>query len=91
MWDLKDCDDSTLIQLVTFWSLFMVLCFIYTKHFGVWIPSPSSGKSLLNLAQSIKLVHITGHQHQHKTYYIDQTQHQPSAGVKTNIKISPHT
>jgi hypothetical protein len=31
-------------------------------------------------------LHMGARQHQHKIGYINQTQHEPSVGVKTNIK-----
>jgi hypothetical protein len=37
-------------------------------------------------AQSIELVPISGHQHQHRVGYINKSQHKPSVRVKTNNK-----
>jgi hypothetical protein len=56
------------------------------KHcFGDWTPPPSSGESLLSWAHLVELVPISGHQNQHKTGYINQTQHKPLEAVKTDI------
>jgi hypothetical protein len=41
--------------------------------------------NLLIWAQSIELVPIFGHQHQHKIGYINQAQPKPSERVKINI------
>jgi hypothetical protein len=46
----------------------------------------SSGKNLLCWAQSRELVPISGHQHQHKMGYINQSHHKTSARVKKNMK-----
>jgi hypothetical protein len=55
------------------------------RRFRDWTLSPSLHRSLLNGAQSIELIPFFGQQSQCKTGYINQTQHNPSAGVKTNI------
>jgi hypothetical protein len=39
-----------LIQLLCFWTYFIVLFLFKTQCFGDWILSPSSGKNLLNWA-----------------------------------------
>jgi hypothetical protein len=48
--------NSLCLQLLNFWTLSIVLFFLFkTQRFGDWILSPSSGKSLLSWAQSIEL------------------------------------
>jgi hypothetical protein len=42
--------------------------------------------NLLSWGQSLELVPISGHLHQHKIRHTNQAQHKPSARVKTNIK-----
>jgi hypothetical protein len=52
-YDLKVCDDGTLVQILCFWisSIILVLsktpsCLYFkTQHFRDWIRSPSSGKT----------------------------------------------
>jgi hypothetical protein len=44
-------------------------------------------KSLLNWAQSVELISISGHQHEHKAEYINQTEHKPSAEIDTDPAI----
>jgi hypothetical protein len=56
-------------------------CF-YFKQYNV----PCLRCNPLSWAQSIELVPISRHQHQHKMGCINQTQHKTSARVKTNIK-----
>jgi hypothetical protein len=54
-YDLKVCDDGTLVQILHFWTLSIVLslsklsfCLSFkTQRFGDWILSPSSGKTYL--------------------------------------------
>jgi hypothetical protein len=83
--DLKVCDDGILIQLLCFWTL-SISCF-YLKHMFRRLDSVSVFRwNLLGWAQSIDLVYISEHQHQHKLGYIKQSQHKPSARVKSNIK-----
>jgi hypothetical protein len=43
-YDLKICDDGTLIQILCFWTLSIALFLFKTQRFGDWILSPSSGK-----------------------------------------------
>jgi hypothetical protein len=45
----------------------------------------------LSWAQSIELVPISWHQHQHELGYINQAQYKPSARVKTNVNKELHT
>jgi hypothetical protein len=48
------------MQLLVFWTLSIVQSLFKKQRFGDWILSPSSGKSLLSLAQSTELVSISG-------------------------------
>jgi hypothetical protein len=43
--------------------------------------------NLLIWAQSVELVPISGHQHQHKTRYVKEPLHTPSTIVKADIKL----
>jgi hypothetical protein len=69
-----------------FWTLSIILFLFKTHNFR----RPDSvfilWWNLLSWTQSIQLIPISGHQHQHKIEYINQAQHKPSARVKTNIK-----
>jgi hypothetical protein len=73
------------MKLLNFWTLPITLVFMQNTSFRHWILSPSSGKSLLSWAESIELLHISGHGHQHKIGHVNQTQNELSARVKTNI------
>jgi hypothetical protein len=64
--------------------------FLLKQRFGDWTLSQSSCTSLLSWAQPTELISISGHQSQHQTEYINQTQHKTSAGVKTNINNSTY-
>jgi hypothetical protein len=63
----------------------------YLKHtmFRILVSVSVFRWNLLSWAQSSELVLISGHEHQYKIGYINQTQHKPSVRVKTNIKITP--
>jgi hypothetical protein len=82
-------------KIIVFLDIIHRPVFFYLKHttFRNWVLSPSSGEILLSWAQSIELVPTSVHQHQYKVGYVNQTQHKPSARVKTdnkNIKYSTH-
>jgi hypothetical protein len=49
-YDLKVCDDGTLVQILCFWTLSIVLKTLFSLYYkiqrlGDWILSPSSGKT----------------------------------------------
>jgi hypothetical protein len=83
--ELKVFDDGTLIQLLSL-GHYPTSCF-YLKHTTFRRADSISAFrwNLLSWAQSIELIPISGHQHQHKAEYINQTQHNLSTEVKTNI------
>jgi hypothetical protein len=56
-----------------------------TQRFGDWIVSPPSTKPIQ--VQSVGLVPISGHLHQHKMGYTSQAEHKPSVRAKKIITI----
>jgi hypothetical protein len=78
-------------RIIDFLDIKYLSDFSLKTTIGDWILSPSSGKILLSWAQPIEPDPISEHQNKHKTEYINQTQHNPSAGVKTNnTKLYTH-
>jgi hypothetical protein len=80
--------------MISFWTLSIVLLLFKTHNVSETEFYLRLQVNLLSWAQSIALVLISGHQHQHKIGYIIQAQHKPSARVKINTKIikkTPHT
>jgi hypothetical protein len=63
-----------------------LLIFYLKQRFGDWLLSPVFRWNLLSLGQSIDLLPISGHQHQHKMGYMNHPQHKRSARVTTNVK-----
>jgi hypothetical protein len=79
--------------LLCFWTICIVLFFLFKTTFRRLDSICVFRWNLLSLAQSIELLPISGHQHQHKIGYINQPQHNISARVKTimkNIKRTAH-
>jgi hypothetical protein len=80
-------------QYKAYQSLFLdiILCSVfYQKHFWDWTRLQRQSKSLLRLAQSTKLIPISGHQNQCKAGYINHTQPQLSVGVKFFLASKLH-
>jgi hypothetical protein len=86
---LQVCADGILfIQLPCLWTLSIVLFFFYLKYttFRRLHCVSVMRWSLLSRAQSIELVPISGHQHQHGMGYINQVQTDISLMLTTAVK-----
>jgi hypothetical protein len=76
--------DNRFLQLLCFWTLSIDL-FVFKDNVLETGLCLHLQVDILSWAQSIELVPISRHQHQHKIEYINQAQHKPSARVKANI------